>query len=257
MPLLFRTNKIIYIQCRYSRRSVMEYRKHRFLTKHFRIEQPKPENVFEKFIKPINEFVPIDSKKTTLKIDVLDEESYSKLSDWRKNKLVKRARRVLPLPISLTTDDKIGLSWKQKYIKSLQNFGENKNENIENLIPNFIRLMYDTNPELLMEKFPNLYEKYQFIVEKHKQIADENINNNSQIYFPFSQIFSTENSQTNLTQSESIKPPILHDEEYDNYLKHHEFLQYLASNFNFGSFLDYEPEIRAWASQVWLRFVSL
>lgn len=256
MTLLSSTNKLIYIQCRYSRRSVVEYRKHRLLTKYFRIEKSQPDNVFEKFVKPINELVPVDSKKTTLKIDVLDEESYSKLSEWRKNKLITRARRVLPLPISLTTDDKIGISWKQKYIKSLENFNDNKNETLENSIPNFIKLLHDANPDVLKEKFPDLFEKYRSIVKskKEEQITSEN-SNDLQIYLPFSQIFSPENSKTDLAQSDSNKPPIVYDQEYDNYLKHHEFLQYLASNFNFGPFHEYEPEIKAWASQVWLRFV--
>ncbi|OTF77489.1 50S ribosome-binding GTPase-like protein, partial [Euroglyphus maynei] len=261
MTLLTCTNRLFYIQCRQSRHSVTEFRKRKSLLNVYRIDRTsnENENVNKKLELPLNELVPVTPRKTSITIDVLDRETYSQLSEWRKQHLVRRARRVLPLPISLTTDDKLGYRWKQQYIKSLKkrniSTAKNPNDNSNELIPEFVRLMNNTNEELLKEKFPEIYEKFKSI---RQSISDDNnvnelVNVDKPAYFPFSQMNSIQSNELLDPNEKPHREVGFNDDEYENFLKHNELLQFLASNIKGGSFSEYEPEIRGWASQLWIR----
>lgn len=259
MTLLTGTNRLLFfIQCRQSRHSVSEYRKRKSLLSNYRIDRKSDEigNVYEKLQSPLNELVPVTPNKTSITIDVLDRETYAQLSEWRKANLVRRARRVLPLPISLTTDDKLGYRWKQQFIKSLKKrnilASRNLYDNPHESIPDFVRLMNDTNEEMLREKFPEIYEKFKSIRQSASDYNfKELVNVDKTAYFPFSQ---TLKSNELLDSSEKLHQEVgFNDEEYENFLKHNELLQFLASNIKAGPLSEYEPEIRSWASQIWLR----
>ena len=256
MTLLTYTNRLLfYIQCRQSRHSVAEFRKRKILLNEYRIDRTsnENENVYKKLESPLNELVPVTPRKTSITIDVLDKETYSQLSEWRQQNLVRRARRVLPLPISLTTDDKLGYRWKQQYIKSLKkrNILASRNRNSHELVPDFVRLMNDANEELLKEKFPEIYEKFKSLCQTSDNNSNELVNVDKPAYFPFSQTLKS-NESLNLNEKPHSEVGF-NDDEYENFLKHNELLQFLASNIKSGPFSEYEPEIRNWASQLWLR----
>lgn len=258
---LLRCASLLHVQTRGSRNSVVEFRRRRSLLKEFRIERPETnvKNVYAEMASPVEKLAPVNSRKTAITIDVLGEETYPTLTEWRRRSLVSRARRVLPLPISLTTDEQIGRIWKQRFRTSisLQNKRLTEKERLLGEIPDFVKLMMEKDPNLLKSAFPEIYARYQ---QLSAHLGDNLDNNQSSVpensvipYFPFlSQLQNYESSNNQPQMSKDIENQLL-DEEYENYLKHHEVLQHFASNLNKIHHKQYGLEIEGWSSQVWLR----
>lgn len=226
------------------------------------MERPESsvKNVFAEMASPVEKIAPVNSQKTAITIDVLGEETYPKLTEWRRRNLVNRARRVLPLPISLTTDDQIGRIWKQRFRTSIlrQNKQLTERERLFSQVPDFVKLMLEKDPNLLKNAFPEIYARYTQLIT----LLKENSVNDSQSsvpessvapYFPFLSQLQNYESTSNLPQLNKEAENQLLDEEYENYLKHHEVLQYFASNLNKIHHKQYDLEIEGWTSQVWLR----
>lgn len=248
-------------QVRGSRHSVVQFRRRRSLLKEFLIKPfNTKENVYAKLAAPVDKIVPINTQKTAITIDVLGEETYPKLTEWRRKKVLQRARRVLPLPISLTTDDQIGRIWKQRFRNSISKPNDHLTEKEKLLIqiPDFVKLMIEKDAELLKNAFPEIYSRYQLLISQLGQSQCEISKKDSQPssivpYFPFlSQLKNFDLGSSQLKGTESVEDKLL-DEEYESYLKHHDMLQYFASNLNNVGRREYEPEIEGWTSQVWLR----
>lgn len=258
---LLRCACLLHVQRRGSRNSVVEFRRRRSLLKEFRVERPEAsvKNVYAEMASPVEKLAPVNSQKTAITIDVLGEETYPKLTEWRRRSLVTRARRVLPLPISLTTDEQIGRIWKQRFRTSisLQNKQLTEKEKLLSEIPDFVKLMMEKDPNLLKNAFPELYARYQqLLAHLGDNLADKQSSvpeSNEIPYFPFlSQLQNYEPTSKQLQLNKEVENQLL-DEEYENYLKHHEVLQYFASNLNKIHHKQYGLEIEGWSSQLWLR----
>lgn len=253
--LLNNINNVIYIQTRNSRRSLIEYRKRRAILKDYNIiESSKDQNVLEKLVQPLDKIVPINETKTSLTVDVLDSETLPLISEWRKNHLIRRARRILPLPISLTTDDKLGFVWKQTYIRSLAKKTSEPGKQLLDEIPEFLRLMFENNPDRFRSNFPDLYAKFIQLngnVSKSLETSVDESQSNREVYFPFH-----ENLKQNIDSQFNNASQLLsiNDRDYQNYLNHNKFLEYLSSNLNSFPIAEYRPEIKNFASQIWLRY---
>lgn len=254
---LLRCASLLHVQTRGSRNSVVEFRRRRSLLKEFRVERPEAnvKNVYAEMVSPVEKLAPVNSQKTAITIDVLGEETYPKLTEWRRRSLVTRARRVLPLPISLTTDEQIGRIWKQRFRTSisLQNKQLTEKEKFLSEIPDFVKLMIEKDPNLLKNAFPEIYAQYQQLTV-HLGDNQSNVPESSDTpYFPFlSQLQNYEPTSKQPQLNKDIENQLL-DEEYENYLKHHEVLQYFASNLNKIHHKQYGLEIEGWSSQMWLR----
>ncbi|KPM03212.1 50S ribosome-binding GTPase-like protein 1 [Sarcoptes scabiei] len=252
--LLNNINNVIYIQTRNSRRSLIEYRKRRAILKDYNIiESSKDQNVLEKLVQPLDKIVPINETKTSLTVDVLDSETLPLISEWRKNHLIRRARRILPLPISLTTDDKLGFVWKQTYIRSLAKKTSEPGKQLLDEIPEFLRLMFENDPDRFRSNFPDLYAKFIQLngnVSKSLKTSVDESQSNREVYFPFH-----ENLKQNIDSQFNNASQLLSidDRDYQNYLNHNKFLEYLSSNLNSFPIAEYRPEIKNFASQIWLR----
>lgn len=242
------------ISKRFSRNSVIQYRRRRSLLKDYQIVKPSEENVYARLQAPLAEIVPVNEKKTSITIDILGEEGYNQLSEWRRNNLVRRARRVLPLPISLTTDDQVGQVWKQRFGRNSRRKEANLTEKLWNQIPNFVHYLMEKDAEMFRQQFPELYSQYQELMRyasdpNKKQIVDP------KVYFPFLNALEKidpKDFESLQEADESVESKVL-DQEYENYLKHHNLLQYFASTLNTIHASEYEPEIEGWTSQFWLR----
>ena len=256
---LLRCASLLCTQTRGSRNSVVQYRKRRSILKDYRVQRSEvSQNVYAQMASPIDKIVPIDSQKTAITIDILGEETYPKLTEWRRQNLVRRARRVLPLPISLTTDDQVGRIWKQRFLESIhqnQSKHESAKEKLFKQIPDFVKLMMEKDPNLFKNVFPEIYAQFQELTSKLGEIESIDTNQTSDLvpYFPFlSQLKNYESDSKSVKYDEPVEDKLL-DEEYMNYLKHHEMLQYFASNLKNIYHREYNPEIEGWTSQIWMR----
>lgn len=246
----------IFISKRFSRNSVIQYKRRRSLLKNYRVlPSNQDENIYKKLNGPLEEIVPITPEKTSITIDILGEDTYPKLSEWRIRKIVQRARRVLPLPISLTTDDKLGYVWQQRFVKKLQKPSDNSIEKLQSQIPHFIKFMVENDPELFKQNFPELHKQHKELIEKLSlPVVDER--KSLKAYFPFLEALKSADDARWEKLNELGEPQEnrLLDEEYNNYLKHHDLIQYFATTLNsFDIRKEYKPEIEGWASQFWLR----
>lgn len=260
MMKLLLCSKLFYLQTRGSRNSVAIFRKRRSVLKDFRVQETNDDtNIYKRISAPINKIVPVNSDKTSITIDILGTETFPKITNWRQRNLVRRARRVLPLPISLTTDDQIGKIWKQRFIDSIGNDNKlSKREKMFNQIPDFVKLMMEKDPELLRNAFPQIYNSYKELllrIEKEESAlkTKSSIENNVP-YFPFGSKLNINNESENqdIKLNQQYNDELL-DQEYENYIKHNQVLQYFASNLKEIKSKEVNSEIEGWSSQFWLR----
>jgi hypothetical protein len=213
----------------------------------------------------------------SLSVDILGSDTFPQLTDWRKSELIKRARRQLALPVSLTGlgDGQMPRFWRQLMKKTLFKF--NKRDQIQELttyekIPVSLRLLIDNFPEKVQKLYPQVYETYL----KSKEEFFNKIQNNEKelslkrqeiLQFPYElTAYMKEKQNKSLDMQESDENSVkdvprfksgLVDTEYENYLKHHHLMQYFATSLKGIKHEEYEGEIEGWSDQFWIRYSSV
>lgn len=259
---LLHLRDIFHTSKRFSRSSVISYRKRKALLTHFRPvdSAPSENNVYAKASADIEQIVPVRPGKTRVAIDALSQEEYAKITPWRRNQLMRRARRVLPLPISLTTDDQIGKIWQQKFADSAPGKAANKWQPSLEDIPHSIRLMFEKDLERFKSEQPVLFEKFCDVVEKLDPTGKKSDELASQdVYFPFSSSalapINRKTSEEGSVYSESFDyERALLDKEYEDYRKHLEMVKYISTNISDEvAVKEHKQEVEAWNDQSWIR----
>ncbi len=265
-------------QIRHSRQSVAKHKQLMKIRKDFIIEKRNPEKSLSIFESPFESMDAMDGKrKTSITVDILGSDTFPQLTDWRKSELIKRARRQLALPVSLTGlgDGQMPRFWRQLMKKTLFKF--NKRDQIQELttyekIPVSLRLLIDNFPEKVQKLYPQVYETYL----KSKEEFFNKIQNNEKelslkrqeiLQFPYElTAYMKEKQNKSLDMQESDENSVkdvprfksgLVDTEYENYLKHHHLMQYFATSLKGIKHEEYEGEIEGWSDQFWIRYSSV
>lgn len=255
MRLFLIPNNILVNPHRTSRQSVVEFRKRRSILKEYYVDKSgkASNNVHATLARPLDQIVSTAPNRRSNLITALNKEEFNQLTEWRKQDVVKRSRRVLPLPISLTTDDQIGQTWKQQYIKSIAKCEQA--ENLVDQVPLSVKFLVESHPELLEQTFPELLSSYKQLLSSSpsKTSVQSSEVVASKLHFPFIDSNFDGENQNDLDVLNENASKALADVEYKNFLKHKQLMKYMVDSFANIRNTEFEAEIKGWTSQFWLR----
>lgn len=208
-----------------------------------------------------------------------DEDKLLKWTPWRRSQEDIAAKKHLPLPMSLTGfgDGAKPRYWSYKIKRFLQDWltlQERESIPWHKEIPASVRHVLSTDCSLLDSKYKPLQDKLIKSQEKSREImmkkgklgvdftilqiiASLHLEPESQVKFPFELL--DELRKTDKESDYDVSKPRFKsgelDTEYEEFLKHHNFIQELALKRDYKFFrpIDYEEEIEAWADQSWRR----
>ncbi|CAG2108874.1 unnamed protein product [Medioppia subpectinata] len=261
-----------YRQSRYSRQSVVKHQSLMKLRKDYLVDTKQERKALNIFETPIGVVDPIDGKtKSSLTVDILGSDTLPQLTDWRKTQLIKRMRRLLPLPVSLTGlgDGERPRYWTQVMKKSsfeLSQSNKTSELTLYETIPTSLRIFLDNFGDKIPKELQEVYDNY----KKSKELYFENLTKTQKqltakkdkiLRFPYDlvsylkqkqNIMKSNETNDDMTE-ESLKQRAIVDTEYDDYLKHHHLMQYLATSLKGMKPDEYEAEVEGWRDQFWLR----
>lgn len=263
------------VQTRSSRQSVDKHNQLVRLKKNYLPQEPNPRRTLPTLETPVSLIDPKTGKyKTSITVDILGTETFPQLTDWRKSYLISKSRRLLPLPVSLTGlgDGHMPRFWRQVMKKSLFKFDKHQRWSklsLRDKMSVSLRTYLDHFEDRVRTKWPQLYDSY--LDSKHSdgnQTTEPKADCDTSPQFPYLLVSHLKNSIKSVESkhlseeaiAESNRPRLLSgliDNEYDNYLKHHNLVQYLAASFKGFKSDEYEGEIEGWADQLWRRYVLL
>ncbi|RWS30470.1 50S ribosome-binding GTPase-like protein 1 [Leptotrombidium deliense] len=202
----------------------------------------------------------LDDKTHTEMLENLlrEQQRLSAASDWRKKEELRFARRLLPVPVSLTGfgDGDEPKVWRSHLINALIKLENEPKENLclsDKLSPS-LKLLFDNHSSEIEEDYRKLYEVY----KQEKKLARKNEDfvykkNISKTQLPFNIVDDVKRSKNVTQKKQTFKSGVL-DEEYNTFLKHHHLLQHFASKLTKGvTSEEYEAEIEAWRDEMWRR----
>ena len=251
---------------RHSRNSVEKHRVLMRLKRQYLVDKT-PAKCVPTFESPISL---IDQKsgkyKTSITVDILGRETFPQLTEWRKTQLVKRSRRLLPLPVSLTGlgDGEMPHFWSHVMKKAsfrLKRRLEMSEMGLFETIPVSLRMFIENFGDKVQKDWPEVYHIYL----KSKQLSQNKVNNklvsnnDKVLQFPYELVSYLKEKQSVIKKesNEELDSPRLQsgqiDTEYKEYLKHHHLMQYLAKSLTIKTD-EYEAEIEGWRDQFWLRY---
>lgn len=239
----------------------------------FFVQRPQLTAGAEKSLMALQPENAIRNPQTSVTVEILGEEYQhidrsSIVTKWRQRDMVRRARRLLPMPISLTGfgDGKMTAYWRhqmKRHMINLQKQILHQTTPIPETLSPSLKLMFENYPEKVKEIAPEVYETY--MAEKNKP-EKETIETQAKaiMQFPHSFVESMFKKKEALEKAKSDEdskefeeiakfPSGLVDKEYDYYLKHHHLMQYLALNLKNMPERQYRAEIEGWRNQLWLR----
>ncbi|RWS02462.1 50S ribosome-binding GTPase-like protein 1, partial [Dinothrombium tinctorium] len=180
-------------------------------------------------------------------------ESETQIAEWRRVEELKAARRLLPAPVSLTgfgneTQPRL---WRHRLMKALlkvQN-EEKETEFCEKITP-ALKFIFEKYPEKVKNTFRPLYNKY--LLEKNFASNEPLVQKSkSDVLLPFNVVENVKQKRS-IQKAPKFKSGLI-DDEYDAYLKHHHFLQHLATGLTRVTSGEYDSEIEAWRYELWRR----
>ena len=265
-----------FVQRRSSRQSVEKHKAMIRLKRSYLPEKPSARKTLPALETPVSLIDPkTGNYKTSITVDILGTETFPQLTDWRKTQLIRKTRRLLPLPVSLTGlgDGQMPRFWTQVMKKSLFKFDRQKRWSQLSLyekMPVSLRTYFDNFEDRVRTQCPQLYDSYlksKLAESQTEQSSEQKTELSHQ--FPYQLVSHIKTRQKSLQTEESPKtdevtnddnsrprlPSGTIDNEYDNYLKHHHLVQHLAASFKGLKTDEYEGEIEGWTNEFWRRSV--
>lgn len=236
------------------------------IRKDYYVEKSSAESSKSELEKPVNEFDEVITQRpTSITVQMIGRETWPYISEWQKEQLVRRSRRVLPLPVSLTGlgDGQMTRFWRHKMVKALNTLNRIEKQSVMfcEKLPLSVRLFLDNFPEKAKILYPKLYEKY---INSKSELATYNENSKLEKPFQFPHnfveivkekhsVFSNDKNHSNdLTTPKRFSDGVI-DNDYSNFLKHHNLLQYFATGLKGVKSMEYESEIEGWSFELWRR----
>lgn len=181
----------------------------------------------------------------------------SQMTDWRKEHEQQLSRRKLALPFSLTgfgDCSRLTRFWTQRIRGRLENILTRSESNafIDSLSPLLIHL-FEKGPDQVPDQYKTIYERYlrekDLFAEQLRQRQESGQSRSIQLPFNFAESIRKEHP----LHEQAKEDALIKDEDYDNYLKHHHLLQFVANKFENVSGFQYDAEIEALSNAMWQR----
>ena len=199
----------------------------------------------------------VERNQATAQVMQTYKQRLDHMTKWRRDHEERLSRRKLALPFSLTgfgDCSQMTRFWTQRIRSEMQKIVRDKQRSpyLDSLSPILIQ-MFESHPDQIESVYRPVYERY--LEEKRKfdrqQTEFNQAKQSRSLQMPFN--FVETLRKASQVQEYESEDALIKDEDYDNYLKHHHLLQFIANRFQKAAGFQYDGEIEAFTNSMWQR----